>query len=137
MKSKFLLSLTCFLLVVLPLNAGWFSDDVIKIKSYTKRNLISQDVIGFTIEEPLLVANVELTLELKYSTGTKKLHVSRKFWGYKQKDKLEFSLPDGLSGLQSYRLTGKFLYLVKLNEKNEPGDPIADGYKIEGEWYVK
>jgi hypothetical protein len=103
---------------------------------------LGKDEIKFTLSgkcAKFMILYPEVTLELTYSTGKKTLNASKNGWS--NADPLTISLPDGLSGLQSYRLTGKFHSVIKPKGKLT-GDldkdfDVVTGYKIDSKWIVK
>lgn len=125
---------------------GLFFDDPIDLEAMKISHMLSKDEIQFLPKGKcveFVIVETEAKLELVYSTGQRVLSVTQKVWS-RQKP-LTVQLPDGLDGLQTCRLTGKFRMILAVKEGAEisPNDSAAEaakktkvvtGYKLDSKW---
>jgi hypothetical protein len=112
-------------------------------------HLLSKDEIKFEPRgkcKEFLIFNPDLKVELTYSTGTMTLNAKQRWWG--SGTPITIKLPQEYGELQSFRLKGKFEFIVRL-KKGAHGPPYTTpremdenletitGYKIDSTWNTK
>lgn len=122
MKSKITLLLSFLVTFALPLNAGWFWDDPIEISAQVTRYKLFKDEITFTLRQDVCLTNAKLQLELSYKNKTTTITKTVAKW--ELYGGVTFKLPDNLTDLKTFCLTGTFSKLTQ-------GTKELKGYKID------
>jgi hypothetical protein len=127
----------------LPLNAGLFGDTALEVDARVVPHTFSKDEIVFTLrhtasQKDLLLENVELKLVLNYKDKTRTIYTTKRMWITPKPNQeviagmyyADLKLPDNLTGLKTFRLTGTIGKLERMNEDPKKTKELH-GYNID------